>query len=113
MVGSGDECVEGERSASLARPITEGCALPSQTLPDCDQELDLDSPSFLEALTKDLQSLSGLLRWAQQCLATPVQTQADGEAMRARARFVLEEARELLTKCRDEVDAVQALATIR
>src|SRR5690349_12380575 len=112
MVGENRER-DGERpSASVARPISEGCALPSQTIPEVDGPVDLTEPSFLQGLTKDLQVLAGLLRWADQCLASP-QTDADAESMRSRARFVIAEARELLGRCRDEVEAVQALATIR
>jgi hypothetical protein len=104
---------EGQ-SGSLKRPIHDGAGLASQTIPESDQSgLELNAPSFVEALGKDLQALQGLLRWAHQCLSMPVENGADAETSRARARFVIEEARELLSRCRDEVDTVRALATIR
>lgn len=113
MGASMEDRIDQER-ASGPRPIVHGQALPSQTIADCGgPEIDLSTPSFTEGLSKDLQMIGNLLRWADHCLAMPIDPSGDLEGMRARARFVLAEARELVTKCRDEVDAARALATIR
>ena len=98
---------------SAARVIGEGNALPTQELVDDSQEIDLSSASLHESLSKDLAMLTNLLRWAHHCLAMPIDPSGDFEGMRARARFVLEEARELAGKCRVDLDAAQAGAAGR
>jgi hypothetical protein len=100
-------------SDSGSRPIGEASALPAQEMGDDSQEIDLSVPSLHESLSKDLGMLMNLLRWAHHCLAMPVDPSGDFEGMRSRARFVLEEARELANKCRDDLDAAQAIATTR
>jgi hypothetical protein len=112
---SGVEQQRVERiSDSGSRAIGEASALPAQEMGDDDsQEIDLSVPSLHESLAKDLGMLTNLLRWAHHCLAMPVDPSGDFEGMRSRARFVLEEARELANKCRDDLDAAQAIASIR
>jgi PAS domain-containing protein len=80
-------------------------ALPvSQTIADV---APIDAPvEKPKTLTKDLQTLANLLRWADHCLSSPIDAAGDLEGVRARARFVLEEAREVLARCRVEIEAV-------
>jgi hypothetical protein len=114
MISGIERHSDSERSSgSKARAIGEASALPSQEVGDDSQEIDLSLPSLHESLTKDLNMLSNLLRWAHHCLAMPIDPSGDIEGMRARARFVLEEARELASKCRDDLDAAHAVSTIR
>jgi hypothetical protein len=106
--------VRERASDSGSRAIAGASALPTQEAGDDDsQEIDLSIPTLHETLSKDLGMLTNLLRWAHHCLAMPVDPSGDIEGMRARAKFVLEEARELANKCRDDLDAAQAVATIR
>jgi hypothetical protein len=102
-----------DEKGSGARPIRAELPLVSQTIADVGPApaapaataLDVTVNNGSEPLGKDLQTLSNLLRWADHCLSSPLDAAGDLEGVRARARFVLEEARELLARCLVQIEA--------
>ena len=76
----------------------------SQTIADIQPPVPNATAEKPVTLNKDLQTLANLLRWADHCLSSPIHAAGDLEGVRARARFVLEEARELLARCRVQVE---------
>jgi PAS domain-containing protein len=76
----------------------------SQTIADVAPPVAQASSEKPVTLNKDLQTLANLLRWADHCLSSPIDAAGDLEGVRARARFVLEEARELLARCRVQIE---------
>jgi hypothetical protein len=103
-----DVALDWSDRASGTRPAGYGLP-PSQTISELAPPKNVEAVkvSAKELLAKDLQMLANLLRWADHTLATPIDANTDVEAMRARARFVIEEASDLLTRCRDELGDAQ------
>ena len=93
-----NEPESGKRQIPAQLPV-------SQTIADVVPPVNDTRVEKPKTLTKDLQTLANLLRWADHCLSSPVDAAGDLEGVRARARFVLEEARDLLARCRVDLEA--------